>query len=192
MDDVIASIIWRRIDTPGHDACRFGKSDSGWRIAGDAVFVHEGVPAHLTYFVRCDLGWRTLKGQVHGWLGLRSVDFSVTRTSDGVWAINGAGVSELGDCIDLDFGFTPATNLIQIRRLALAQGQVMDTSASWLDVSLGTLKVLNQRYERRSESTYWYEAPRFNYSAMLEVEPTGFIQRYPGLWEAEVHQSRKT
>jgi uncharacterized protein len=64
-------------------------------------------------------------------------------------------------------------------------GQAADVPVAWLDVAAGTLEVLPQRYERRSEAAYWYEAPRFDYAALLEVSPAGFIQRYPGLWEAD-------
>jgi hypothetical protein len=92
----------------------------------------------------------------------------------------------VGHCLDLDFGFTPSTNLLQLRRLALAVGQGVDAPAAWLDVSTGALTVLLQRYERRSDTTYWYEAPGFSYAALLEVDPVGFVRRYPGLWEAEV------
>jgi hypothetical protein len=88
-------------------------------------------------------------------------------------------------CVDLDLGFTPATNLLQLGRLALTEGQAADAPVAWLDVSAGTLEVLSQRYERRSATTYWYEAPGFGYAGLLEVAPTGFITRYPGLWEAE-------
>ena len=59
---------------------------------------------------------------------------------------------------------------------------------AWLDVTSGQLEVLRQRYERRSQWTYWYEAPRFGYAALLEVTPAGFVRRYPGLWEAEPTQ----
>ena len=61
----------------------------------------------------------------------------------------------------------------------------MNAPVAWLDASMGTLEFLAQRYERRTETTYWYEAPRFEYAAILEVTPGGFIARYPGLWEAE-------
>ena len=64
-------------------------------------------------------------------------------------------------------------------------GQTVEAPSAWLDVTTGTLEVLQQRYERRSEYTYWYEAPRFQYAALLEVAPVGFVLRYPGLWEAE-------
>ncbi len=99
--------------------------------------------------------------------------------------LDGEDIPAVRDCVDLDFGFTPATNLMQLRRLALECGQAADAPAAWLDVSTGNLDVLVQRYERRSETTYWYEAPRFDYAALLEVDSIGFIREYPGLWHAE-------
>jgi hypothetical protein len=150
-----------------------------------AVFRHEEAAAQLAYEVVCDLEWRAQQGQVHGWLAAHSVDLSIARTEAGAWTVNGAVVRDVGNCIDLDFGFTPATNLLQLRRLALDAGQAADAPAAWLDVSTGILELLPQRYERRGEATYWYEAPSVGYAALLEVAPSGFIRRYPGLWEAE-------
>jgi hypothetical protein len=181
----IASILWRRLDTPGHDACRLQGSDAGWQLEGTAVFCKDGIPARLAYYVTCDLAWRTKQGQIHGWLGAQSVEFTIARTSGGVWTLNGASVPGLESYVDLDLGFTPATNLPQLRRVALAVGQAADVPVAWLDVSSGSLTALPQRYERRSEATYWYEAPSVNYEGLLEVDSTGFIRRYPGLWEAE-------
>lgn len=103
-----------------------------------------------------------------------------------VWTLNGAIVFNLENCIDLDLGFTPATNLVPLRRLALRDGQAADVPAAWLDVSAGTLEVPPQHYERRVETKYWYEAQSLEYVAMLEVNQIGFIRRCPGLWEAEM------
>lgn len=111
---------------------------------------------------------------------------AIVRTAGGAWALNGVVVPGLEGCADLDLGFTPATNALQIRRLALAEGQSGPAPAAWLDVAAGTLDVLHQRYERRSETAYWYEAPRFDYEALLEVTPAGFVRLYPGLWEMEL------
>jgi hypothetical protein len=94
-------------------------------------------------------------------------------------------VAGLESCVDLDYGFTPATNLIQLRRSSLAVGAAADLPAAWLDVAAGTLQVLPQRYERRGEASYWYESPTFSYAALLEVTNDGFVRRYPGLWELE-------
>ena len=179
------SILWRRLDTPGHEACRLEGNDAGWRLDGTAVFRDAGTPAVLDYSLVCDLAWRTQRGDVQGWLGERFVELAIERTAEGGWTLNGAVVPGLERCVDLDFGFTPATNLPQLRRAALAPGQSADLPAAWLHVSAGTLVVLPQRYERRTQTTYWYEAPSVGYADLLEVGPTGFIRLYPGLWEAE-------
>lgn len=63
-------------------------------------------------------------------------------------------------------------------------GQAADVPAAWFDVATGAFKPLEQRYERRGETVYWYEAPAFGYAAELEVAPAGFVRRYPGLWES--------
>jgi hypothetical protein len=178
-------VLWRRLDTPGHDACRLERSDAGWQLDGTAVFREDGAPAQLAYRVVCDLSWRTLRGYVLGWVGARRVEFIIARTPQGVWTLGGADVPGLESYVDLDFGFTPATNLPQVCRLTLAEGQAADVPVAWLDVSAGTLEVLPQRYERRSEASYWYEAPSVGYAGLLEVDPTGFIRLYPGLWEME-------
>jgi hypothetical protein len=178
-------MLWRRLDTPGHDACRLEGSDAGWGLDGAAVFLQDGAPARLSYRVVCDLAWRMRQGWIRGWIGERSVEFVVVRTAQGEWTLNGAVVPGLDRYVDLDLGFTPATNLPQIRRIALAEGQAADVPVAWLDVSVATLQVLPQRYERRTEATYWYEAPSVGYAGLLEVTSTGFICRYPGLWESE-------
>ena len=180
-----ASALWRRLDTPGHDACRLERSAAGWQIDGTAIFRADDVPARLDYQVGCDSEFVSQRGRVTGWLGARAIDVSIVRTAGGVWSLDGEVVPGLESSVDLDLGFTPATNALQIRRLALAVGQAGHAPAAWLDVSAGSLELLAQRYERRTDATYWYEAPRFGYAALLEVTPAGFVRQYPGLWEVE-------
>lgn len=177
-------MLWRRLDLPGHDSCRFESSATGWRLFGTAIFRHQAGPAHLEYDVRGDARWRTRQGRVDGWLGERPVVLRVRRGAAG-WSLNGAAIEAGRECVDLDLGFTPATNMLQLRRLALEPGQAADAPVLWLDVDVGSLEVLAQRYERRSATTYWYEAPRFDYAGELQVNAAGFPLRYPGLWVAE-------
>jgi hypothetical protein len=129
--------------------------------------------------------WRTRSGSVQGWVGTREVDVRVARAPDGRWTLNEEAVSGVDGCVDLDLGFTPATNLFQIRRVALTVGQAADVPVAWLDVPARTLETLKQRYERRAAGSYWYESPRFDYFALLEVNAEGFVEKYPSLWEAD-------
>ena len=177
--------VWRRLDAPGHDACRLTGSADGWQIEGTAIFVQDGKHGHLAYRVQCAKDWVTQEGTVRGWLGPRSIDLVVRRTRAGEWTVNDGVVDGLAGIVDLDLGFTPATNLLQLRRIALNEGEGKDVPVAWLNVGDGTLSLLRQRYERRGARTYWYEAPRFEYAAMLDVDDSGFPKRYPDRWEAQ-------
>lgn len=183
---LVAAALWKRLDTPGHDACCLERLEHGWRLQGTAVFRDAGEAAQLTYQVTCDPTWVTEGGIVCGWRGSTPVSFQVKRLAQGIWTLNGTPVSGLKDCQDLDLGFTPATNLLQLRRLGLAQGESSALPVAWLDGAVGTLTVLQQHYERRSEHTYWYEAPSADYQGLLEVSRTGFIRHYPNLWVSEL------
>jgi hypothetical protein len=180
-----ASIVWRRLDRAGTDACRLTTAAAGWRLDGSAVFTQNGLPARLDYHVACDAAWRTQYGEVLGSIGSSPIALRIARMSGGEWTLNDRVIAGLANCVDLDLGFTPATNLLPVRRLDLAEGQSADAPAAWLDASAGTLDLLRQRYTRRGELRYWYEAPKFAYAALLEVTESGWVRRYPGLWEAE-------
>lgn len=179
------TILWRRLDKPGHDACRLMQRDDGWLIKGAAAFRHEAGAAALNYEIECDPEWRTRQGVVKGWVGSHRVGLRITRNSTGSWILNGRTVPNLQECVDLDLGFTPATNLPQLRRIELQVGQAAVVPVAWLDPPFGSLELLQQHYERRTDQEYWYEAPRFDYAALLQVSAVGFVQRYPNLWEAE-------
>ena len=182
----VAFMLWRRLDAPGHDVCRLDRNGDNWQLDGAAAFRHEdGRLAQLHYRVRCDRAWHTQWSTVRGWLGNELIDFSIVHDAHGAWKFNDAPVPELGHCVDLDLGFTPATNLLPLRRLHLAPGEAADAPAAWLDLDSGSLIELVQRYERRGDSGYWYTSPRFDYAEMLEVTGDGFVSRYPKLWEAE-------
>jgi len=127
--------LWRRLDAPGHDACRLDDDGTGWRLHGTAVYGDNGVPARLDYEVACSDTWVTRDGRVHGWLGARAVELAIRRSPAGAWTLNGVAVPGLDECVDLDLGFTPATNALQIRRVALGKGQAMDVPVAWLDVA---------------------------------------------------------
>jgi hypothetical protein len=181
---ILGFMYWRRVDVPGHDACRLERVGAGYRLSGAAVFRDENGLGQLSYEVWCDGKWRSRRGRVRGWIERRALDLEFMRTTRG-WAVNGKQVRGLEHTWDLDLAFTPSTNLTQIRRIALRRGQAADVTVAWFDVPNRALVELPQRYERRSATTYWYESPTSNYEALLEVDKQSFVTKYPELWEAE-------
>jgi uncharacterized protein len=183
------AILYRRHDTPGHDACRSISSEAERRIEGTAVFTWQGKPTHLAYEVAASKDWRTRYARVRGWAGERSIDMTIERRASGDWLLDGTLAPGLSACVDVDLGFTPATNLLQIRRIGLEFGEHAEVPVAWWDLDSRELSLLEQVYERRGEQSYWYESPRFGYEALLDVAPSGFVLTYPGLWTVEAGET---
>jgi hypothetical protein len=176
--------VWRRLDRPGHDACKVEFTGASWVLSGTAVFLEEGVPAHLAYRVVTGPEWDTRVARVTGWLGEQVIDWTVHHESDG-WRLDGRRAEGLEGCQDVDLGFTPATNLLQLQRLDLPIGGAAKFPVAWIDLSSPQLTALPQVYRRQGETTYAYESPQHGYRATLEIAPSGFVARYPDLWELE-------
>lgn len=130
-----------------HDACRLEQCGSGWRIEGTAVFRRKEGPACIAYRVECGADWKTVRGDVRGFLGRRPIEYLIVRQGT-EWTLNGEVVHGLDHLVDLDLGFTPATNLQQLRRVPIAQGCAAHISVAWLDAETGELTELDQRYTR--------------------------------------------
>jgi hypothetical protein len=174
---------WRCLYTEGHDCAVLAPALTGWHLNGMAVFRSDDGPIAVTYTVEIDDAWLTRRGSVRGFAGGRRFFHSIERKEDG-WTLDGKP-NGLATLTDLDFGFTPATNLQQLRRAALQVGERAEFSVAWFDIGKKKLVDLPQIYERRDQTHYWYESPTASYAAMLEIDASGFARVYPELWEME-------
>ena len=184
MPEAIASILWKRLDVEGHDGCLLVRSDSGWTLTGQALFLHEDEPCCLAYEAHCDGDWRTRTASVSGFLGRRKLRYDIERLADGSWTLNGEAHPAVDGLTDVDLGFTPATNLLVLRRFGLAVGEARPAPAAYLAFPELQLIRLDQTYRRLNETRYAYEGPMFGYAETLEVSPVGFVLDYPKLWKA--------
>ena len=89
----------------------------------------------------------------------------------------------IAGCVDIDLGFTPATNMLAIRRLSLGIGEQAEAPAAWLALPSLKLEVLPQTYHRFTTLEYDYEAPSLRYKGRLQVSSLGAVVSYPGLFE---------
>ena len=163
----VTSILWRRLDQPGHDSALLRDDASGAVIEGTAVFAESGRPCRLDYRIVCDSAWRTLSASVHGWLDTTAVSIEIEADADGGWTLNGQRHPDLQGAFDVDLSFTPATNLLPIRRIRLAIGAKAPVS----------------------ESRYRYESGGGTFVRTLETNVAGLVTDYPGLGQAEAPRS---
>lgn len=182
---MVSAILWRRLDQPGHDSARLTEAATGPIIEGTALFNHSGQPCRLEYRVVCDTEWRTMAARVAGWLGPRAVQTDVAVTASREWTLNGRHCADVRGCDDIDLSFSPATNLLPIRRLRPAIGAPVEVRAAWLAFPELELQPLDQIYERLGESKYRYTSHGGDFTAILEANAAGFVAYYPGLWRLE-------
>lgn len=180
-----STIVWRRLDLPGHDAARLQPHGDGWRIDGAAVFLDAAGPCRLDYVVECDAAWRTTLARVSGWRGTGPVDLDIRADAQRRWTLNGQAVPTVAGCDDVDLSITPATNTLPIRRLRLAAGGRAAVRAAWLRAPEMVLEPLDQVYEHVAGGRFRYQSGGGTFSAELDVRYDGLVTRYSGLWVAE-------
>jgi hypothetical protein len=178
-----ATAFWRRLDVPGRDAARVSQTSTGYELLGQSVFRDPRGPAALRYILDLAPDWSTREGRITGFIGERAVDTHIVRTRDG-WTLDGKNFG-MTDVVDLDLGFTPATNMAQLRRAGLPVGDAASFDVAWLDAGEEELVRLPQEYRRLSEFDYDYNSPTASYRATIVLAPSGFASVYPGLWEIE-------
>lgn len=139
----------------------------------------------MDYRVTCDAEWRTASARVTGWFDATDVAVEVAVDRARVWTFNGRRCSDVEGCEDIDLSFSPATNLLPVRRARLAINERVTVRAAWLRFPGLTLEPLDQMYERIAESRYRYESANGAFVATLETNAVGFVTRYSGLWQLE-------
>jgi hypothetical protein len=190
------TILWRRLDAPGHEFAQLFFEDAVWRLSGTAIFAFgnpqhgpqhgpQRQPARLDYLVECDADWQTRSARVSGWVGDETVSIGISVDETRCWRLNGIKVPEVEGCADIDLSFSPSTNLLPIRRLRLNVGDEVAETAAWLSFPDFKLEPLDQSYRRISSSGYRYESAAGKFVAQLSVNETGFVTGYPNLWVIE-------
>lgn len=177
------SILWRRLDHPGHESARLFFQRDSWHLQGTAVFSHDRCPCRLDYQILCDSHWHTRSARVDGWVGKKLIEITLTVNPGQRWLMNGTESPPVAGCVDLDLNFSPSTNLLPLRRLNLAVGDQAEVRAAWLRFPSFRLDSLPQRYRRIDETTYRYESAGGKFVAEIWVNEDGFVTKYPNFWE---------
>ena len=179
------SIVWRRLDKPGHEFALLFFDNSCWHSHGTTVFVHDKQPCRLDYRLRCNSQWETLSGRVSGWVGVKAVETEISVGQNRRWQLNGQECPQAAGCIDLDLNFSPLTNTLPLRRLNLKVGEKAEVRAAWLKFPSFEIEPLEQSYSRIDATTYRYESAGGMFVADLKVNATGFVTSYPKFWQIE-------
>ncbi|WP_316413360.1 putative glycolipid-binding domain-containing protein [Mesoterricola silvestris] len=176
------SIFWRRLDHEGFEGLQLGGLLNGWRLAGTALFLREGIPCQVSYEIACNAKWAFRKANIHGWMGNVPLSREVLVNDSRQWLLHGEPQPEVLDCIDLDMQFTASTNTIPFRRLNLEIGERAMLQTAWLRFPDFRLERRHQAYTRMAGDKYLYERlDGSGFKVELAVDACDVIQSYPGL-----------
>jgi uncharacterized protein len=177
------SILWQSLVVPGMERFVFEANDQGYGLSGLIVRAYENVPYVARYTIQVDQEWNTRDAGVE--LG-NGVQRAIRLRSDGAgtWSLDGKHIPELDGCLDVDLEWSPSTNTLPIRRLALMPGERKGVGAAWVRFPALTVERLDQRYERLEGDRYRYQSGSF--TAELQVDDAAIVKQYGGVWQAVV------
>lgn len=181
-------VLWRRLDRVGLERCRLVAGPDGVRLAGTVLLAGDDGPLHVEYVVECTAAWETRAAHVAVVLPRGERRLALERDAGGRWWAAGDDGArherpDLAGCVDVDVSVTPSTNVLPIRRLALAVGEARDVTAAWVRLPALVVEPLPQRYARTGERRWRYESGGGAFVADLDVDDDGLVRRYPPGWE---------
>ena len=183
--DTIAetTLLWRRVDHPGLEHFRLAEEVGGPRLKGVVISKPTNTPLRVDYEIECSVNWQTRQVVIAMEHGIRSERLNLTRDNERQWRRDGAHVTALDGCEDVDLSVTPSTNTLPIRRLALAIGERRAVTAAWIRFPQLVIEPLEQVYERIGDRLYRYSSAGGAFTAELVVDQFGLVMNYPPAWE---------
>lgn len=103
------------------------------------------------------------------------------RSDEGEWTVDGIARPDLSEAVDIDLSFSPFTNTLPIRRLALPVGAARDIVTAYVTRGLDVLPD-PQRYTRLAADRYLYESRDSDFCREITVDVDGLVVDYPGLF----------
>jgi uncharacterized protein len=174
---LVSEARWTRLDTPGSDSARLYKDTDG---SLTLIGYSRTQTLHAGYRILTRPDLSTVHALIHSNTG----HFEIRR-EDFEWTLNGVVQHEVHGLLDLDLGFTPSTNYIQVARQNIPVGERREFVTAWFDLDRSALEPLRQIYTHVSPMRYEYESPQSRYFSTLQIHPNGFVKSYPGLWEMD-------
>ena len=185
----VTTAIWKQREPSAFELAVIDRTSGGYRLGGDIAAGDADNEIVTAYSIDVNASWETRRVTVtmkqrrgpERRLELQpnaARRWSVRGASNGSWMLR----SEFDGLIDVDLGCTPATNLLPIRRFDLDVGASAETTAVWVTFPTLDIVRLPQRYTRLSEREYRYESFVSDFTAILEVDDFGVVDRYSDIW----------
>jgi hypothetical protein len=172
-------------DREGFEVLVADALEDGHHLDGQTTGIEAGEPWALRYTLAVDRHWRTRSARVTALSAFGERTVVLEGDGSGAWRVDGEPAPDLTGCVDVDLEASGFTNLLPVRRLALALGARADAPAAWVRASGLGVERLEQSYARLPDAgeltRYEYAAPAFGFHAVITFDPDGVVHDYPGI-----------
>ncbi len=182
------TVVWQDPHEIGAERCSLAGVTGGHTLTGTAITTVEGEPCEVRYRVEVDEGWRTRAVHVER-IGAGDAAVVALSVTHGRWWVNDHEQTDLEGCADVDLEFSPATNALPIRRLALPVGEAAVLDVAWLRFPALHVERGHQRYRRLAADRYEFRTGDF--VAELTVDAVGLVERYDDAWRQVATSTRQ-
>ncbi|HVO44406.1 MAG TPA: putative glycolipid-binding domain-containing protein [Aggregatilineales bacterium] len=186
---MMTSLVWENRAARSLEYCNWAATETAFVLEGTVILFLDRLPARVTYRVEGDGRWRTRAVTIQQELAGATKYLTLEIDDKQVWHTAGAALAFATGLYDIDLEITPATNTIPIRRMGLGQGDARSVEAVWVRFPSLTLEPLQQRYTRLDRLLYRYEGLSIGYETLLEVDESGLVRDYRGLWRQVHHDT---
>lgn len=176
------NLLWTGREYHSMENCLVNTADTGSEINSVIVGTCEEIIYKVEYTIRTNQDWVTLFCDVRSQHSDRIEHILLESDGNGNWLMDGKEAKQFKGCIDVDIPLTPFTNTLPINRLGLAPGAEQKIAVIYIDILGKQIRVVKQRYLRRSDKIYHYENVPNDFEANIEVDDLGLVVDYPALF----------
>lgn len=166
-----------------------GREDLVLRCGPEAIIAEgevrgtlEGRAFRLVYRLDCAADWAFRAADLQLASGDERRRCRVARTAGGAWQVDGAARPTLASTTAIDIMVTPLTNTIPIRTLAFVPARPVTLSVAYVPVPSLEIVPRQQEYTLISPGRFRYRSPESGFTAELEVDADGLVERYGEIW----------
>jgi hypothetical protein len=160
------------------------KSPEGFNFQGQLILASDR-PYWIRYEIQCDSSWNTRSVQLTFVSGNSRSEARFQVKPRGRWWRENREIPELRGCLDVDLGFSPATNTLPIRRLNLKQNESGHLAAAWIRLPDQPVVPLEQIYTNLGGRNFRYQSVPSGFTADITVDHLGLVAKYSKGWIRE-------
>ncbi len=175
-------LAWEWTSLAGREDLVLRSEDDAIIAEGEVSGTIEGRPIRLAYRIACTSQWQFRSADLHLALDAKSRTCRLLRTPENAWEVDALPRPDLKHCSTIDIMVTPLTNTLPIRNLAFVPGKPVRLSVAYVPVPSFEVVPREQEYTLLSPGLFRYRSIESDFTAELEVDGEGLVQRYGDIW----------